>query len=187
MKYSPWLLGGALAGVALSRSPEGRRAKAPGRLWKRVKGVRIYRDVDWDQYVVAPDLDDEVGFYYTDDPEDAVQTAGWIAENEPWSVAGRAARGRRDHLVVGEEAKYSDFALDDFEVASRRPWWSGLKDRKRLMEKRFTVVKVTPQGYWVRWPDGKISFRIDRQLVAADSTTRKWPGNHYRGRKPHKK
>ena len=68
------------------RQIEGRRAKAPGKLWKREKGVRIYRDVEWDQYVVAPDLDDEMGFYYTPDREDAVQTAGWIAENEAWSV-----------------------------------------------------------------------------------------------------
>jgi len=67
-------------------SPRGRRAKAPGRLWKRVQGVRIYRDVDWDQYVVAPDLDDEMGFYYTDDREDAVLTARQIAQDEPWSV-----------------------------------------------------------------------------------------------------
>lgn len=64
----------------------GRRAKAPGKLWKRIKGVRIYRDLEWDQYVVAPDLTHEAGWYHTDDREDAVQTAGWIAQNEPHAV-----------------------------------------------------------------------------------------------------
>jgi hypothetical protein len=60
-----------------------------------VKGIPIYRDVEWDQYVVVPDLGHEAGWYHTDDREDAVQTAGWISENEPHAVKGSSARGRR--------------------------------------------------------------------------------------------
>lgn len=85
MEYFPNVIGAEWKAVHGQRS-FGRRAKAPGKLWKRVKGVRIYRDVEWDQYVVAPDLTHEAGWYHTDDREDAVQTAGWIAENEPHAV-----------------------------------------------------------------------------------------------------
>ena len=61
-------------------SARGRSAKAPGKLWKRVKGVRIYRDVEWDQYIVVPDPTDEAGWYHTDDRRDAVQTATHIGQ-----------------------------------------------------------------------------------------------------------
>ena len=99
-------------------------------------------------------------------------------------VEGGAARGRRDHLVVGEEAKFSQRKLDQM-------WPGNLKGIKRW---RGTVTDVLPEdggggggGYLLRSEESPLMFAYDRNVVSAKSTTRKWPGNHYRGRKPRKK
>lgn len=90
---------GASAGrAALDRGLEhffsgsGRASKLPGRKWKTVSGVPIYRD-EWGDFVVVVDRDNEDGWYYTDDPRDAVDTAKVMAKGR--SAKGRAAQGRR--------------------------------------------------------------------------------------------
>ena len=89
---------------AKGRSARGRRAKTPGRLWKTVSGIKIYRDSEWDQYVVVPDPGDEASWYYTDDREDAVGTAKAQAR-----AMGGSARGRRapkSKFKVGDRVKF---------------------------------------------------------------------------------
>ena len=49
--------------------------KAPGKLVGKVGKIRIYRDRDWDQFVVVDSLQSEKGWYYTDDKADAMGSA----------------------------------------------------------------------------------------------------------------
>lgn len=79
-------------GIERFFSGSGRAAKLPGRKWKTVSGVPIYRD-EWGDFVVIVDRDNEDGWYYTDDPRDAVDTAKVMAKGR--SAKGRAAQGRR--------------------------------------------------------------------------------------------
>ncbi len=65
------------------RAARGRRAKAPGKLWKTVAGVRVYKTPDG-EYIVAPDLDYPHGWYYTDDPQDAGGTAMIEGRRRGW-------------------------------------------------------------------------------------------------------
>ena len=78
-------------------SGSGRAAKLPGRKWKTVSGVPIYRD-EWGDFVVIVDRDNEDGWYYTDDPRDAVGTAKVMAKGR--SAQGRAAQGRRAATIT---------------------------------------------------------------------------------------
>ena len=54
----------------------GRKAahKPPGRKWKTVAGIPIYKDSDYGEYIVAV-TPRESTWYYTDDADDAVGTA----------------------------------------------------------------------------------------------------------------
>ncbi len=101
----------ALAGAAAyGASHRGHRAQLPGRKWKTVGGIPIYRTADG-EYVVVPDPDYELGWYYTDDPQDAGGTAMIIAKRP----GGALWKGRRakyvGHHMVEDGAVYVDTAF----------------------------------------------------------------------------
>ena len=81
-------------------------------------------------------------------------------------------RRKNHHLKVGERAKYSANLTDH---------------HPRLRGARMTVVEVLDDGYLVL-VDGyehKRPSRVgDRDVVSADSTTLRWPGNRYEGIDP---
>lgn len=63
-----------VASFARKKNPRSRAGiiSNPRKLWKRVGVIRIYRDSEWDEYIVK---DSEGGTYHTDDKEDALATA----------------------------------------------------------------------------------------------------------------
>ena len=76
------------------------------------------------------------------------------------------------HLIPGERAKYSA------PLVARDP---------TLRDERLTVVEVTPDGYTVTaegFEDLPPAHVADREVVAADSTSRSWPGDNYEGTAP---
>ena len=81
-------------------------------------------------------------------------------------------RRKNHHLKVGERAKYST-NLTDY--------------NPRLRRFEMTVVEVLEDGYLVQ-VDGYEHARPtrvgDRDVVSADSTTLRWPGDHYEGLSP---
>jgi hypothetical protein len=49
------------------------------RVVERVGDMKIYRDYDWDEYIVVPPDSDEEQHYFTNDLEDAILTARHMA------------------------------------------------------------------------------------------------------------
>jgi hypothetical protein len=102
----------------------------------------------------------------------------WMDEWEARRVANDLNRrgGLRltnSHLKVGEEAKLSSY---------------GMETRARLGEEglpswRATVLEDMGSGYIVA-PRGPLEPIADDMVVAADSTSRKWPGDNYEGVPP---
>ena len=97
--------------------------------------------------------------------------------------AVKSRQGSANHLVVGEKVKLSDDALAIFQGRDYRDARGKPYDKSY----RAFVKRVVPTGYWVRKPGrphSDLDYFRDRDLVAADSNTRKWPGTGYQGVKP---
>jgi hypothetical protein len=103
-------------------------------------------------------------------------------------------RRKNTHLIVGETAKFSQDYLDfvRYEGGSNRLPFDTLAVAKKA---RFRVYSVDPGGYHVtditEWPPGRPwltpYYFADHKLVAADSTSRKFPGTGYKGKTPRRK
>ena len=116
---------------------------------------------------------------------------------------------RNHHLIVGEKVKWSTAGLR-LKGPHRGGGYAGL--RKPSSQDRGNVVQVFPDGYGIIWeesndkmatgtllellaerppsPNAERFFGMDiddardKDVVAADSTTTKWPGNRFEGVDP---
>jgi hypothetical protein len=138
-------------------------------------------------------------------------TRKWPGNNyegvDPMTKKNPKAR-RNHHLIVGERVKLSDEGWDDLKhgVKFRGPWKKPWKEMTHAERKAWDaqslgasdfrrsqteilgdVVEVQSNGYFIRW-DGESwdAWVPDRKVVSANSTTRKWPGDHYEGITPKK-
>lgn len=79
---------------------------------------------------------------------------------EEWKAARRGGR------ALGESLKAADFRRSQTEILG-------------------DVVEVRSNGYFIRWDgESRVAWVPDKYVVSADSTSRKWPGNHYEGVDP---
>lgn len=105
------------------------------------------------------------------------------------NAGGTPPRRRNTHLAQGQMAKWSASYLKEAKRKEMRRLvrlHGKTKARKMLSELRtmaMRVVDVHPKGYTVLGPDGYF-FAKDKDLVAAKSDTRQWPGTAYKGKTP---
>ena len=94
-----------------------------------------------------------------------------------------ARKGSANHLVKGEEAKWSSGMIQALinDQAARKAGWTTAKAKKA----RYVVTAAYPKSYNVtEVSTGRKLSVADWMLVAADSKTRDWPGTGYEGVKP---
>ena len=92
-------------------------------------------------------------------------------------------RGSANHLVKGEQAKWSSGMVHSLlnDQAARKAGWT----RGKIMKARYVVTAAYPKSYNVtEVSTGRKLSVADWMLVAADSKTRDWPGTGYQGVKP---
>ena len=145
--------------------------KAPGKLVKRVGDIRIYRDLEWDQWVVVDSLDSDRGWYYADDKPDAESTAREMAKQAkkrkpglPHMAAVALAAGE---LPQGFNPAGGKKVRAQVENAYHRALAKPGKHRSRG---GYRVCARTTSGGWATWTRDKGS---DLSGPAAEKLMRK--------------
>jgi len=109
------------------------------------------------------------------------------------SIPDPSTRGSSNHLVKGEQAKWSQEYIDIVTSAPKRTAGVNRRltvilrrmSRSEAQKARMTVTAVLENSYNVRdLHTGEEVSVADWMLVAGDSKTRKWPGTGYQGVKP---
>ena len=192
-----------------NKNPSRKRNAGRKGVWKKIGAEYYYRDPDTGE-TLAPSVEDtfrtrdrnQKATRYFVEIDDEVQFAGGLREAKAFAIAniyawhgnpGRkrnATRRRKNtHLTVGQRVKLSEKNLSEARAFDKRHG-TGPFDEDEAKRWRATVVAVHSDYYDIvedRDPTGRHLPFFDDALVAADSTTRKFPGTGYKGKTPRKR
>ncbi len=171
--------------TGLKKNPRSRAGiiSNPRKLWKRVGVIRIYRDSEWDEYIVK---DSEGGTYHTDDKEDALATARRMntARKNPRRHKGPSThvhRRKRSHGGPGITSNPRRSKVKN-NPRSRSGYMTKAQFTSFFRSEVWPSIKhLDPTTRRTTWNDMVDSFEKDGTIdPRADWTQPDWMGAHRR-------